>query len=194
MKKKTLVIVALALLLLLGALIGGGVWLKNTHVFVGMRPYPKDAESLDLRGRNISLEDHQELSQLLPQCKITWDVPFQEGRYPSDTKGLTLKYLTGEDLARLALFEELVAIDANGCTDYEHLLELQEAYPNIALSYNVTIGGNSYANNAAEVTVAALTEADTQLLNLLPELTTLNARGCTDYAQLAAFQQNICHH
>ena len=189
MNKKVLIAIILVLVVLLGALVGGGLWLKSTHVFVDMRPYPKDAQQLDLRGKDISLEAYQELSALLPDCHITWDVPFQGTKYPSDTQGLVIGDLTADDMARLALFENLAVIDATGCTDYARLLEVKEAYPNVALSYNVTIGGNSYPNNAGEVTVSALTEEDTQLLNLLPELTTLNARGCTDYAQLAAFQQ-----
>lgn len=189
MNKKVLIAIILVLVVLLGALVGGGLWLKSTHVFVDMRPYPKDAQQLDLRGKDISLEAYQELSALLPDCHITWDVPFQGTKYPSDTQGLVIGDLTADDMARLALFENLAVIDATGCTDYARLLEVKEVYPNVTLSYNVTIGGNSYPNNAGEVTVSALTEEDTQLLNLLPELTTLNARGCTDYAQLAAFQQ-----
>ena len=188
MKKKTLIVISLVLLVILGALIGGGLWLKNTHVFVDMRPYAKDAKTLDLRGKEISLSHYQELSAWLPECDIRWDVPFQGGRYPNNTRELTVTALTGEDMARLARFEELTAIDATGCRDYAALMELKEAYPNVSLSYNVTIGGRDYPNDAAEVTLTSLTQEELSLLEMLPELSTLNARGCTDYAGLTAFQ------
>lgn len=189
MQKKTLIAISLVLLVILAALTGGGLWLKNTHVFVNMRPYPKDAESLDLGGKQISLDHYQELSRLLPECEISWDVPFQGTHYPSDARKLTVTTLTPDDMARLALFENLEEIDAGSCRDYEALMELKEAYPHVDISYNVTIGGNSYPNDAKEVALNSVTEEDLALLELLPELTTLNARGCTDYAGLAAFRK-----
>ena len=188
-KKNTLLVVALVLALILAALVGGGVWLKNTHVFVGLTPYPKDAEHLDLRGKEISIEEYETLGQLLPGCVVEWDVPFQGGRCPNDTQGLTIQGITDEEIGHLAYFTELQVVDANGCQDYEQLKKLQEAYPDVLVSYTVTIDGTGYPQDAVCVTAAALTEADVAMLTYLPNLETLDATECTEYSQLAAVRE-----
>ena len=169
MKKKTLVIISLVLLVILAALTGGGLWLKNNHVFVNMRPYPKNAQELDLRGKKISLNDYMELSHLLPECDIVWDVPFQGGSHSSDSQELIIGDLTADDIARLALFEDLQTIDAYGCRDYAALLEAKKAYPQVDFSYNVTIGGVPYGEDTTEVTLTQVRREDMTLLELLPE-------------------------
>lgn len=189
MKRKTLVIVMLVLLVLLGALLGGGLWLKNNHVFVGRKPYPKDAQQLDLRGKELAVEEYQQLRQLLPDCEIRWDVPFQGTRYPDDVQGLTIQSITDEEMELLAFFPQLAVIDASGCKDYDQLAKLRSAYPEVTLSYTVNIQGTEYPQDATEVAVSSLTEQEAAQLELLPQLATLDASSCSDYGQLAAFQK-----
>ena len=186
MKRKTLVIVALILALVLTGLLGGGIWLKNTHVIVGRKPYPNDTARLDLRGEYISMGEYEQLRQQLPDCEILWDVPFQDNFHSSDTKKLAIRAISDQEINQLSYFPELEAIDASACQDYGQLQKLMESRPDLAVSYVVTIDGADYPQDAAEVSVSALTEQDVSLLALLPELTTLDARSCTDYAALSA--------
>ena len=76
LNKKAFIILAV-LILILGAAI---VWYQTSHVFVKGDPYPKNSETLDLRGSGISAEYFESLSYALPDCKILWDIPFQ-GNY-----------------------------------------------------------------------------------------------------------------
>lgn len=188
-KKSTLIVVILVLALVLGGLVFGLIWFRDNHVFVGHTPYPKDAESLNLRGKEISVEHYEELRKLLPECDVYWDVPFQGERYPNEIQVLTINTITDEEIAQLAYFPGLRAVDANTSQDYAQLMKLQAAYPDVEVAYNVTIDGTTYAYDATEVTVAALTEQDAALLDYLPRLTVLNAETCTDYARLVAVQQ-----
>lgn len=189
MKKKTLAVVMIVLLLVLALLIGGGFWFKSTHVFVGFAPYAKDATYLDLRGKDITIEHYEQLRQLLPDCRVEWDVPFQGSRYPNTTKGLTMGSVTAEDMELLGYFPELQVVDANGCQDYALLKQLRNTYPDVQIVYAVTIDGSTYPQDTTEVTVAHLTAEDAALLEHLTQLTTVNAPECRDYAQLAAVQQ-----
>ena len=79
--KKVLIVIAVVLLLALGAM-GGFLWYRNTHVFVEDAVYPKNAQELDLQGTGISIEHYEMLQAQLPQCRILWDVPFQGGELP----------------------------------------------------------------------------------------------------------------
>lgn len=186
MKRKTLVIVALLLALVLAGLLGGGIWLKSTHVIVGRKPYPNDAAYLDLRGERITLEEYRQLCGALPGCEITWDVPFQDSFHSSDTQKLTIRGISDKEIDALRYFPDLQAIDATACQDYEQLQKLCRSWPDLDISYQVTIDGTAYPQDAAEVTVSDLTEQDISMLALLPGLTTLDARNCADPAMLAA--------
>ena len=61
---------AVAGCVLLAALIFTAVWAWTHCVVVGWRFYPKDAASLDLRGRSPSVEQFDTLNRKLPGCEI----------------------------------------------------------------------------------------------------------------------------
>ena len=189
MKRKTLVVVALLLALVLAGLLGGGLWLKNTHVIVGRKAYASDASFLDLRGERITLEEYQQLSKDLPGCEILWDVPFQDSFYSSDTQTLTIRSITDAQIDQLRYFPQLRAIDATACQDYEQLEKLCRSWPDLEISYQVTIDGTVYPQDTMKVTVSGLTEQDAQMLQYLPELDTLDATGCADHSLLAEIRE-----
>lgn len=190
MKKKILVILSLVLAVVLAALVGGRLWVQNNYVVVEGKPYPKNTASLDLRGKDISADTYEQLSRTLPECHITWDVPFQGGKVSSDSQILHISALKERDLEQLKYFPKLAEVDASGCEDYSLLQQLQEAWPAVEVSYGVTVDGVSYPQDAAAVTVSALTEEDLAMLALLPELAELDARECTDYGLLAQFRKD----
>ena len=136
---------------LLAVLMGGyGYW--ATHVFVEGAAYPKSAQSLDLRGKEISVGHYEQLKELLPGCEIAWDVPFQGQFLPEDTKELTISTLSEEDLVALSYLTELDAVDARGCGDYENLMALQAQHPGVKLRYDVIIDGKTYPHTTTEMT------------------------------------------
>ena len=133
------------------ALLAGLCWYQNTHVFVEGTPYPKAAGSLDLRGKQISAEHYDQLRQLLPECEIAWDVPFQGQFLPEETGELTISALSEQDVEMLRYFPGLESVNAAGCTDYHNLMMIREQYPQVKLSYDVIIGGKTYAHTTAEM-------------------------------------------
>lgn len=172
--KKNLAVVFLALVLVVAAC---GAWYYNSHVFVEKTPYPKNAQLLDLRGKEISREHYDSLRQLLPNCEIRWDVPFQ-GRYlPEDTRELTVSSLTEEDMEMLRYLPKLCVIKAEECTDYPRLLELTRQYPEMQISYRVDIGGEMYPQNTRKIVYDGDEPAEEELLEklkYLPQLQTLH--------------------
>ena len=88
-KKKILIALAVALALCLAAVAGGFFWYRYTHLKVDGIIYEKNLEVLDLRGADISPEHYDRLRSRMPGTEIRWDVPFQDGRLPNDTRAIT---------------------------------------------------------------------------------------------------------
>ena len=183
-KKK--IIFTAALVLILGA--AAGVWYQQSHVFIDGDPYPRNSETLDLRGRKISVEYYNTLSQALPDCDILWDIPFQDSFYPQDIRELTVETLSPQDVELLAYFPELTKVDAVGCTDYEALSALHNTYPDLELLYCVSINEREYYQDATELTITSLSDQDIQRIQYLPLLEIVKASGC-DLNQLKTLQE-----
>ena len=180
MKKVLLWILVLALLA--GAAYGGWYWYRETHIFVEDAVYAKNSEVLDLRGTDISREHFDSVHAQLPDCQILWDVPFQGTLVSSDTTAFTLDYLHKSDIEMLAYFPGLQTIDATQCTDYALLEQLTAAYPNVEVTYEVSIGSRNLAPNVTELTLKP-EDFDYQILmtNLafLPEVTSIRFEETT---------------
>ena len=70
---KKVLIVILVVLLLGAAAVGGFLWYRGAHIFVEDAVYAKNAEVLDLRGQDISLEHYNSVDSLgcaLPGRKV----------------------------------------------------------------------------------------------------------------------------
>ena len=180
MKKVLLWILVLALLA--GAAYGGWYWYRETHIFVEDAVYAKNSEVLDLRGTDISREHFDSVHAQLPDCQILWDVPFQGTLVSSDTTAFTLDYLHKSDIEMLAYFPGLQTIDATQCTDYALLEQLTAAYPNVEVTYEVSIGSKNLAPNVTELTLKPEDfDYDILMTNLafLPEVTSIRFEETT---------------
>ena len=179
---KKVLIVALIVILVIGCAAGGYWWYRHTHVFIDEAVYRSDAETLDLRGQDISFNHYKQVCQALPGCQVLWDVPFQGGKLSSDSRSITITTLEEKDISLLAYFPQLQKIDASGCTDYAMLELLRDAWPELEVSYTVDLGGAEFAPDVTELT---LTEGsydyDTLMRNLvyLPQVTTINLPNTT---------------
>ena len=135
-------------------------------------------QRLDLRGTGATPAQIADLQAALPGCAILWSVPFQGGYCDSNTQELVLTQLSEGDLESFKHFPQLTSVNADGCTDYDALMQLAELYPGISLSYSVTIGGQVYPNDTAELTV---TDPDLQELSQqlprLPMVDTVHLEG-----------------
>ena len=181
MKKRKLRLLLAAVVLI--AAFFGVKWFRDIHIFVEGKAYPKDAVSLDLRGRDITAAHYEAVREAFPGCEIQWDVPFQGAAWPEDTRTLSITALTEEDAAALDYFPQLETVDARGCTAYALLADLRERRPEVEVLYAVTI------DDAEEITLSAVTEEEIELLGFLPNLRKVDAETSTDYAYLAAIQK-----
>ncbi len=179
--KKTIITVLVVILVVVGLAAAAGLgfaWYVNNHVFVEKVPYPIDAQSLDLREEDISLAHYNELQSKLPHCDILWMVPFQGGHTSSDSVSLTLKTLTEADMDMLPYFPRLQEVVAD-FDDYVILEALQERYPELTVTYTVSLGGTTVAPGTESLTLEVGDyDYDTLMENLkhLPSVTAITLK------------------
>lgn len=110
-------------------------------------------ERLDLRKSKLSVEQYQQLSQALPECRILWMIPFQGEYFSSDTVQLTVQALSPGDLDTLQYFTHLNSVDATACKDLDAVMMLKERYPQYLVDYTVELEGTNFSGQTKEITL-----------------------------------------
>lgn len=196
MSKKTKIIVAIVVLLALiaGGAYGGYRYYHATFLKIdGVRfrrditeldmtgqtiaeldkiPQLQNLTSLNMKGTGITTAQYDALSLALPNCDISWDVPFQGGYVDHTATELTVTGLTEADIAMLKYLPGLAKVDAMECADYAQITALTEQYPALEVSYQIVIGSTGYAPDVEELTFTGVEPAEVQeKLQYLPGVT-----------------------
>jgi len=186
---KKIILMILLFAVLAGSVTAGVVWHKDHYVMVDFTLYSKDAESLDLRGEDVSIRAYERLSKALPGCEILWNVPFQNTAYPENVTEITVTTLSEKDMEALNYLPELEVIHAEQCREYALLARVQEERPHLRLEYGIVFSdGTEYDERASEITVRQVEEADVQLLQYFPELERIVIEGGGKLEALEAFR------
>lgn len=202
MKKKTILAVVMALLVVTGAAFLSSCS-KNT-VSVGDTKQQKDVEILDLSGqplpaleeicqltslKQLDLRDtgmtfyqYDELAAALPGCQIRWSVPFQGGFLDNTVETITLTQLQEEDIPVLhTYFPNLREIDGTGCAQHLELSSLADMLPECSVSYLVPLGDQMLPRDTKEIQVDSVTEYElVTALDCLPEVEKVTVTGNAD--------------
>lgn len=181
-------ILAGALVLILAAVL----FCMSRYVLVGFHLYPRDASALDLRGRTLTAAQYDRLSRSLPDCEITWNVPFQGAFFPNTATTLTVDTLSQEDVATLDYFPDLETVDARACADYANLKALADRRPEVEVDYSITLGGQPFDPAAREITLTGIGEEEVPQVAYLENLESLTVRGGKDTGGYSALQ-SYCH-
>ncbi len=170
-------------------LAAGGWWLLQNYTMIGSGFYPKNAESVDLRSRSITLEEYAEARSKLPGAKILWNIPLSGGEYSCDSESIAVSRFTESDIGLLGYFENLNYIDAEAADLTPELYEaLTEALPGAEIDWSVPVGGARFPSGAEEISLSELSDADIAALDLLPQLKTVDARACSDLDAVMALK------
>ena len=170
MKKKTRTGVIIAIEVAVAVLIAAIAIFMGCNVTVNGDLYPRFREELDLTEKPLTAAEIQKLQEKLPDCEILWDVPFQDREIPHDVTEITVQTLAERDIGTLECFPDLETVHAEGCTDYDVLLKLQEARPDLRVDYTLELGTETFAGTARQILLETVTEEDVAKLAYLPRL------------------------
>ncbi len=132
-----------------------------------------------------------------PECAVLYQVPLGTAVLAQDTRELTAKNVSCDELSSaMAYLPDLEVVDASGCQELDALLALQARYPNCQIRYTVDIGGTSYRENTAELSLEnANAQQVTAALPYLPQLTTVTFTGTApaneDIWQMKLLRPNV---
>lgn len=212
MKKKTVIIICIIVMALLLGAIGGLLYYRNTYIQIGGESYLRSTQTLtvsvssdeevlrlteltalkqlDLRSSQLTTAQYATLRTALPECEILWNVPFQGGSVKNDVTKLSITTLAAEDIPMLAYFPNLTKVTARGCTDYDQLLALAEAYPELDLYYTLSLDGQFWPNSTTDLTLSDITleELDTAL-RYLPVVESVTLNETVDPETMLQFQE-----
>lgn len=181
MKKVLIILLVILLILALAAAGGYGIaWYRSNHIFIQGDAYPLTATALDLREKDLTVSEVDEIQAQMPQCRITWNVPFRDGTYPNDTTSLTVGDVTQEELTFLVTyFPGLTALDATGCENYGLLESFRAEHPKCQVTYQVSLGSQAFDPDTTELTLEPgdfTYDLLTENLAHLPEVKTLTLK------------------
>ena len=153
MKKFSCTILVILLVFALSAAGGYGyAWYRCNHVFVDGEAYPLDLTELDVREKDISMEEYVNLKTYLPNCDIRWNVPFQGGSFDNQSEILAVSSLTEEDVYTIAvLFADLRTLDASQCRDYDMIQLFETVRPDCVVVSTVSLGAKIVDTETTEL-------------------------------------------
>ena len=176
MKKKTLICILAAAALILAA---AGIFLWK-FAFVDGEIVSKSAETLDLRGRNVSAEELEKARRALPETRILWDVAIGGKTFDGDAESIVTGDFTAENVPAFARLERLQSADVSACSDMTAIAALRDALPGVRVYWTVPLGGEGFDGESTAVTVRDAAAAEIRsALGRLPSLASLTLTECT---------------
>lgn len=135
-------------------------------------------QKLNLLGTGLSVEQYEDLHRALPDCEISWELPFQGAYLPLDTEYLQLVEVADGDIQLLSYLRNLKTIDATAMTDLDAVMALEAAYPDVEISYQVPLAGQNYPKETTALTVenGDISEL-TEKLQYLPHVADITFTG-----------------
>ncbi len=190
--KKGLIIALSAVTILLAALVAVFIWTVINYHIIDAKLYAKDLESLDLRGQEIKVNHYRKLAEKMPECRIRWDIPFQDGLLADDVREVTVTALTEADVERLDFAEKLEVVHAEECRDYEALELLRQRRPELEVRYNVAFSAGAFSWDLDTLLLNTVAEEDIQMLKHLPNLKTVALEpGSYDHGTVDTLRQYV---
>ena len=161
----------LPVVILLLAAVGWFFW---KYTFVDGTVTARSADTIDLRGREISEEKLRTIKSRFPDAHILWDVNVGGNSFDGESESIVTADFTTEDIPSFARLKNLKEADVSACSDFSAILALQNALPEVRVHWTVPLGEKSFDGESESV---AVQDASADMLRAaitrLPKLRTL---------------------
>lgn len=198
-------------LIVAAAAVIGAFWFNNNYTIIGGQvhernittldlsnidlDYPerlaelKGLEVVDLRNTGLTPEEYDLISEILPDCKILWMVPFQGKYLDTDTTELTITTITDGEIARLAYFPNLKVINMEKCPDVEFIMKVLNLYPQCEVQWLVPFQGKSVKYDIRSLSLSSLTREELNTISYFTYLESIDARELENLEAVMALRQ-----
>lgn len=161
----------LPVVILLLAAVGWFFW---KYTFVDGTVTARSADTIDLRGREISEEKLRTIESRFPDAHILWDVTVGGNSFDGESESIVTADFTTEDIPSFARLKNLKEADVSACSDFSAILALQNALPEVRVHWTVPLGEKSFDGESESI---AVQDASADMLRAaitrLPKLRTL---------------------
>lgn len=177
-KKGAQPVLAVLLVFLLLAALGGAWWVYTNYVFYDGQFLRRDTQMLDLRGQHLADGDLEKVGSALPGATILHDVTIAGITYSSDEKSIVTGDFSAGEVGRFSSFTALETVDATACTDISVILALREALPGVDVRWEVPLGDKNISGDADKVTASGVSAEElAAALHRLPSVTDVTLNG-----------------
>ncbi len=176
-KSKKVLWIAAAVIVLLAA--AAAVFFSR-YIYAAGEFRLRDAESVDMRGTEISAEDLEALHEKLPNAHIYWDVTIGGKMFDGDSTEIVTADFTEDDISSFLRLTALQSVDASACTSASAAIALREALPEADVFWNTVLGGESIKSGSESAAIPdASADEIRAALAFLPEMKTLTLTSST---------------
>ena len=110
------------------------------YTFVDGTVTARSADTIDLRGREISEEKLRTIESRFPDAHILWDVTVGGKGFDGESESIVTADFTTEDIPSFARLKNLKEADVSACSDFSAILALQNALPEVRVHWTVPLG------------------------------------------------------
>lgn len=141
---------------------------------------PKNAESVDLRGKKATDRQVRKAQEALPGAHVYWDLTIGGKTFDGDSESIVAANFTTEDISSFARLTALQSADVTACEDIAAILALREALPDVDIYWTVPLGGETFDGDSESAAVKTATADEVRAaVTRLPSLRTLTFTECS---------------
>ena len=164
-RRKLIIGTCLVVILLIAA---AAFWLFSNYIFI-CGGFHHKGEDIDLRGKNITVEQYQVAASAYPQLHIYWDIPIGGERYDCTSESIAVGDFSVDEVPNFAFFDELRSVDGSASASYDALAALRQAMPDCRVNWIVRIGADEFPDDATDIVIDVSTSF-AQLQDMFPFL------------------------
>jgi hypothetical protein len=118
-----------------------------------------------------------------PNISVRYQVTLDGQPYDQDTDFLPLGNITQEEVALLDVLPELKGVTLSGAGNIQDALALQSYCREKGLTFGIVLGTETYTEDVQQISVTNITEAQMDLLKLMPSLKKIHLQDPVASAQ-----------
>ena len=186
-KKKQSAAPLIAVLLLIALAIAALLFI-HANYNIALGALYKKGEPIDLRGKNVSVRQYEDIVRRCPDTAIYWDIPIGEYRYDCLSEAISVGSFSEKEVGTFSYFPALRSVDARAADSPEAVMALIAARPELDVSWNIPIGAGRFDSKATDISVGNFTMEEIPRFAFFTDLRRVDATAASCYDEILALR------